>query len=364
MNLPPKPRRTSTRSRCDSTLCYILVAAGIFTWPSLASAQTVTAAETRAAGGIRHATEFGQEILILKYGRTTAKLAPAAGANVYSINVADVEFLHQPESPSRLAGVSCGVPILYPTPNRVKDATFTFGGKTVNFPANAGKNFIHGLVNKHTWSVVAEDVTDESVQVVLEANFLDDSPLVDAFPFPHALKLAIKVQEDRVRWTYTVDNSKGQVDVPFGFALHPYFIYQGERARTFLTILASHWMEASSDRLPTGNLVPADELEFALGKPMSLEDTKFDDVFWGLTPDAPTRIEYRDTKRQITIAASKEFTHLVVWTPDRPYFGVESQTCSTDAHNLHAAGKTKEAHLQICAPGEQRTGWVEYQFAN
>ena len=128
----------------------------------------------------------------------------------------------------------------------------------------------------------------------------------------------------------------------------------------------------SIERLPTGKLIPADqikfeEFEFRLSKPNSLGKTKLDDVFYGMRPSAPTRIDFRDVKRSIEIKTSKEFTHLVVWTPGseespRPYFGVESQTCSTDAHNMFAAGFKEESHLQICPAGEVWSGWVEYHL--
>ena len=74
------------------------------------------------------------------------------------------------------------------------------------------------------------------------------------------------------------------------------------------------------------------------------------------------RIDFRSTQRKVTLKASDEFTHLVVWTPDRNCFGIENQTCSTDAHNLAANGKVNEAHLQVCEPGKKMSGWVEYQI--
>ena len=120
----------------------------------------------------------------------------------------------------------------------------------------------------------------------------------------------------------------------------------------------------SEKQLPSGKLIPSKDLDFPLNKPMSLEGTSFDDVFWGMTPDNPTTIEFRDAKRRVTLSTSPEFTHLVVWTPDRPYFGIESQTCSTDAHNLHDAGKTEQSHLQICEPGKKMSGWVEYTITD
>ncbi|MEM7477031.1 MAG: aldose 1-epimerase [Planctomycetota bacterium] len=314
------------------------------------------------AGNIRVNTEMGQDVYTLIQGTTVVKVAPASGANVFSIRVNDVEYLHPPETAEKLAGVGCGVPILYPTPNRVRAGKFTFEDQAVQFPMKPkGRWFIHGLVNRHPWEKPVSKIAHDHVAVTFTADFSEGTDLWKQFPFPHRIKLQVEVREARVRWTYTVDNTDGNKSVPFGFALHPYFKYQGEREQTFLTIPATHMME-SEDRMPTGALIAADDLDLELGEPMTLAGKSLDDVFWGMKPSEPTRIEFRDVRRQIQISASKEYTHLVVWTPDRSYFGVESQTCSTDAHNLYAAGKVEEAHLQICPPEETMSGWVEYQF--
>jgi len=291
----------------------------------------------------------------LSAGNTVAKFCPGQGANLFSIEIDGTELLWLPKSLSEIGGVSCGVPILYPTPNRVRDAEFTYAGRKVTFEANAGKNFIHGLVNRAKWEVVEATIENNLSTIRCTCTFKDGA-LAEKFPFPHDVSLTITVRPGVIRWEYEVDNSAGQESVPFGFALHPYFRYVGQRKQTYLTVPATHLME-SVDKLPSGELLP---VKPPIGKPMSLEGTKYDDVFYGMTPETPARIDYRDVGFQIDIHASKEFTHLVVWTPQRPFFGVESQTCSTDAHNLYASGNEKAAHLQICRPGEKLTGWVEY----
>ncbi|GIW99620.1 MAG: hypothetical protein KatS3mg111_2953 [Pirellulaceae bacterium] len=309
----------------------------------------------------RMRTEHGQSIVELQADDTTVRIAPQQGANTFSIVCHGIEFVLQPEKLEAIAGVRCGVPILYPTPNRVRQATFVFAGKEYRFPPNAGPHFIHGLVCHSPWEVAGVGTDALSAWVECVADFREGTDLFRQFPFPHLLRLRISVRSRTVRWTYTVDNRQGTSSVPFGFALHPYFLYQGTREQTYLTIPATHWMEAER-QLPTGRLIPADELDYPLGQPLRLSEHVLDDVFFGLTPDRPVTIEFRDVNRGITIRHSPEFTHLVVWTPDRPFFGVESQTCSTDAHNLHSRGMEEAAHLQICPPGETMSGWVEYEL--
>jgi aldose 1-epimerase len=349
---------TSNRYIRDATETFVR-------WCQLNIAMAV-ACSLATAGELAVERVDGLQIHTLRQCETVARLAPEGGANVFSIQVDGVEYLHQPESAEGIAGVRCGVPVLYPTPNRVKNASFTFEDQVIEFEPNAGANFIHGLVNRHRWQVFCTTLQRDAVSVTCRADFREGSELNGQFPFEHQLFLTVEVKEQAVSWTYKVDNRTAasgapSAAVPFGFALHPYFVYQGSREQTFLTIPATHWMESTA-QLPSGALVPASQLDYPLGSPFSLKGTTLDDVFWGMQAGQPTLIEFREARRSISIETSPDFTHLVVWTPQRPYFGIENQTCSTDAHNLYAAGKQRAAHLQICPAGEIRTGWVEYRF--
>jgi aldose 1-epimerase len=113
--------------------------------------------------------------------------------------------------------------------------------------------------------------------------------------------------------------------------------------------------------LPTGRLVPLAQGPADLRQPTSLADLAIDDVFCGMSESAPMAVFYDDTGRRLLIAASDAFTHCVVFTPTaRPFFCLENQTCSTDAHNLHSLGLYGAAHLSILDPGESASSWVRY----
>lgn len=304
------------------------------------------------------------QIYKITEGRTQVQLVPAAGGNVVSIQVGGVEFLRQPESIKQLPGVGYGVPLLYPFPNRVKNATFTFDGKQAKFKANQSGNAIHGLVHSRPWDVVGTSVGGRGTSIRMAMKFTPGSTLVKAFPFEHQFYVTVNVRDGHVRWTYEVDNSSSSATspIPYGFGLHPYFVYQGQRDATSILIPATHWME-SERQMPSGNLIPADHLDYDLSKPLNLKDRFLDDVFSGLVPERATVIDFSDVQRKVTLSASKQFSHVVVWTPeDRGYFSVENQTCSTDAHNLHEQGNKNAAGLDVCPVGEKQSGWVEYRF--
>jgi aldose 1-epimerase len=302
----------------------------------------------------------GWDIYELRQGNTQAGVVPAAGCNAFSVRVYGVEYLRQPERLARLPGVGYGTPVLYPTPNRVRGAQFTWDGKTYSFPANNGDNFILGLVHSADWRVVQREGTPQQALLTCQLAFQEQTDAYSKFPFQHTLSLTIAVTEGAVRWTYEVDN-RGDRPVPFGFALHPYFLYQGSRRDAYLTVPATHVME-SVERLPTGKLLSLDENRFDARTGVCLEGFVVDDVYYGMTESKPVLIDFRDVRRRVTLRASNDFTHLVVYTPEQPFLCVENQTCSTDAHNLHNQGQRDVAHLQVCQPGETMGGWVEYRF--
>ena len=305
--------------------------------------------------------DTGWKIYTLRQGETQVRVVPDAGANGYSIEHQGIEYLRVPEDLARLRGVWFGNPILYPMPNRVRGAKFTFAGKAYEFPANGRGNFIHGLVHSESFEVVATATDEDSAQLTCALRFQPGGRPYKLFPWRHVFRVTIRVEDGSVRWTYEVDNQEDERDLPFGVALHPYFVYQKSRAQTFLQVPATHLME-STGQLPSGRLLDLDGQALDARQPRSLEDYNADDVFFGMRPDQPARVAFRDVERSISFGASPEFTHLVVYTPDRPFFCIENQTCSTDAHNLAAEGKRDVAHLQICSPGVVKSGFVEYRI--
>ncbi len=308
---------------------------------------------------VGHDADTGWGLMTVKQGDMAVRIVPQAGCNVESIKFKGTELLKTPKSLKDLPGFMYGVPVLYPMPNRVRDGVLTFDGQKYTFPPNNDGNFLHGLVHSTAWQ--GGDINLGTVgSLSYLCSFEPGSELFKSFPFPHMLKLEISVADHSVRWTYTVDNSKGDKPVPYGFALHPWILYQGSRRDTYVTIPATHVMEAEK-LLPTGKLLDlANQPEYDARQPHSLEGFIRDDVYYGMTPDKPAVIDFRGPRLKLTLSASAEFTHLVLYTPkDAAWFCVEDQTCSTDAHNLYARGLKQESHLQIVEPGKTQSGWIE-----
>lgn len=295
--------------------------------------------------------------------RTHVALAPEMGMNLLAFDVGQHSFIIEGD---RADGrfTLLGTPVLYPTPNRVRNARFTFDGREFTFPPNNGPNFIHGLVRDRPWECDAPQVTGESVRVTARYRFAPGNEAFAVFPIRNTLELTVTVRPASVRFDFTVYNEEASQRLPFGLALHPYFAILGNRSQVRLHVPAQRWMEAIN-LLPTGRLRPMEEGPADLRRPVPLEALNLDDVFWGLSSRTPQTIFYEAVGKCLILSASDHFTHCVVYTPKgRPFFCVENQTCSTDAHNLYARGLEQEAHLLILNPGEALTAWVQYTLAD
>ena len=290
--------------------------------------------------------------------RTTASFVPDIGCNLLGLKVDQIDYLYgvgeTPEGPTLL-----GTPILYPTPNRVRNGTFTFDQRTFTFPANNGDHFIHGLVRDVPWKVDKPQITDQGISVTARVVFEPGNALYERFPIANTLELTYRLRPRSIRLAFAVHNDDPTSRLPFGLAIHPYFPIIGSRDSVRIQVPAQKWMEAEN-LIPTGRLLDLDDAPANLNQPTSLQDLDLDDVYWGADPEHPQVIYYDEIGKKVTLRASDIFTHCVVYTPPgQPYFCIENQSCSTDAHNLDARGEQEAAHLIILNPGESATGSIE-----
>lgn len=300
----------------------------------------------------------GHEAVVLCCGQAKAWVAPSLGSNVVRWSVGGQAIIDFDEAMLRERRFS-GNPILYPTPNRVRDGRFAYGGREFPQVKRGQTVLIHGLVFDEPWNCGEPVITEGDIRLTTWIDFDEGGPLYEAFPFAHRLEVEFRLSEDALRTTYTIRNQSGQ-DLPYGFALHPYFAKLDGDEGTFIVLPAEHVMEATEELLPTGELIATGGTDFDLSQPKPVGSLDIDNVFTGLSGQAG--FEYRDSGLAVSLHASEEFTHMVLYTPPgQPYFCMENQTCSTDAHNMTAKGFGEIAGLEIVAPDAERSGWVEYR---
>jgi aldose 1-epimerase len=308
----------------------------------------------------------GKNVVVLKRGGQSSlevKICPDAGANLFSMVYEGNELIAGPENMAEFDGGALGTPVLYPAPNRVADGKFSFEGRSFDWGHNNKDRFLHALVRDVPWNFQVGSASENGVSVECWIDFAPGTELYGKFGFEHRLSLIYSLDEQGVMVRYRVQN-RDERTLPFGFALHPYFNFLGSRESAILCAPAQAHMEAI-DLMPTGKLEPLEGAAFDITEPTPVPELVLDDVYWGMRPEQPAWIEYRDAGIRLELASSAEFTHLVVYIqPQNNFFCVENQTCSTDAHNLHARGLVKESNLLLAGAGETSEGWVHYRISS
>jgi aldose 1-epimerase len=291
--------------------------------------------------------------------RMEARVVPAYGSNLCQFSVAGWKIIDF-SLPLLLGHDYTGTPVLYPTPNRVRNGIFTWRGREYR-QVKAGTLVVeHGLVHGEPWAHGEPRAEAESARVETWIDFRPGDAIFDAFPFPHRLTLGFALTAHGLSVRYSIRND-GDQEIPFGFGLHPYFMKLSGDAETFLSVQAGAVMEATPDLLPTGGLFDVQGTPFDLRSPRALGSLDLDQVFTRLASGGGARIEYRSIGMSVDLEATTDFTHAVVYSPKgEGFFCLENQTCSKDAHNLFDRGFALESGLKTVPPRGLREGTVTY----
>jgi aldose 1-epimerase len=288
-----------------------------------------------------------------------AWIVPACGANLCRFSVGGRNVIDFDRA-LLLAHDFTGTPVLYPTPNRVRSGVFRWDGNDYR-QCRGGKPVLeHGLAHTEEWAASEPTANGDGARLETWLDFTEGSERHQSFPFPHRLGLSFLLTARGIAITFSITN-RGTRTLPFGFGLHPYFTKLGGDEGTLVSLPANAVMEASPDLLPTGRLTDVGGTPFDLRAPVAVGTLDLDHVFTRLRRGAPARIQHRAAGFSIDLEATRDFTHLVLYTPRaEKYFCLENQTCSTDAHNLADRGFAGESGLKTVKPDAVHAGTVAY----
>jgi len=291
----------------------------------------------------------------------TAKIAPELGSNLFSLVWNGYGIIVSAKQLLEKCGFT-GCFVLFPTPNRVRNFAYSWKGRDIPVKKRGTVVAIHGLVFDEPWKFTKPTVTGRGVSFKTSIIISKTSPLYKAYPFSCSLSLEYKLYSKGIKVIYTVINN-GPSDLPFGFALHPYFNRLSGNDKTLISVPAKSWMESPADTLlPTGKLIPVAGKPYDLLRPIPLSKLTLDHVYTDFTPHGFATIDYQAHHIKVLLKTSHDFTHAVVYTGDKDAVCIENQTCSTDAHNLYARGLIKESHLMTIKPKQLHTGFINYEI--
>lgn len=283
----------------------------------------------------------------LKNGLMEVIVNPQDGMNIYDITYRGRQLTSWNEEKYQNRA-TYAIPVLYPTPNRSDGLKIRVGEE--QYDAR-----MHGLIRLLPFEVTKMECTEASVLLTGSLKWDENQADFAMFPFPSTLHITVEVKENEVIWSYEVEN-QGERELPYGIAIHPYFSKRGQNVT--ITVPADSVMEMTEEKIPTGKVIPVGETVPDLRQPTAVAELNLDHVFTDCHKGECAVITYDDCT--ISLKASEEFGHIVVFTPEAPFFCIENQSCSTDCFNLYAKGFEKESGLLTVKPGEKRGGAIQF----
>ncbi len=300
-------------------------------------------------------------VIILRQEDLEVWVRPEDGMNICRVMYCDVpiiEWDHDREA----SGGTYGTPLMFPTPNRVDGGSFKFADTSY-------EGIMHGIVRKRPFTITKHHRDEKSTFVTGSIALENDDYCHQYFPFEGNLYITIKLENGTITWSYMLNNQSDK-ELPYGIGLHPFFVRHPESTvRTKMEKV----MMMNEAQIPTGQLVDALDVGLQVDQTVPISSLNIDHVFTKLTGAS---LDSKDTLKtmatmslgstgiELTINVSDQFSHLVVYVPEKgDFFCVEPQTCSTDCHNLYYKGYKRESGLEILAPKGIHEGRVEFRFS-
>jgi aldose 1-epimerase len=275
------------------------------------------------------------------------EVLPEAGASVVSCQIrcrAGWVPLMRPTPPAALAerrSSAMASYLLVPYSNRIKDATFTFRGRTYRLrPDTSDGHAIHGDVRRRPWDVVAQDGAE--IRLHLDARRLPDLN----FPFAFTSTVHYALRGDCFDSELAVTNVASE-PMPAGLGFHPYFnrtLVAGDEVT--LEARVDGVYAALVPTAPAEPLPPA--YDFSQGR--GIGDLALDHCFAGWAGSA--RLRWPRAGVEVVVKGSPVLTHLVIYTPaGEPFFAVEPVSHANNGFNLFAAGHPGTG-VRVLGPAE------------
>jgi len=309
----------------------------------------------------------GHDAVILRYDAPSADdalsavIIPDSGANLCRLSKGGQNIIDF--DPEKLAVADfTGTPVLYPTPNRIRDAKWSLAGKTYEQKKNGQPRVLHGLAYDEPFEVAELVAQEDCARAVLRMRIDPGKEFFASFPFESTLELTYILSADGIKAEYTVSNLSREV-MPFGLALHPYFYKLGGASKTWLSVPSNATPATEDTFYPTGAYHTGSPEFVSLKTPRRVGGLTLDNDYTLLEKGQPCVIRYEEPGFEVRMSASSEFEHVMVYIPaGEDFFCVEHQTCSINAFNLHDRGHTGLANLLFVQPGESRSGFIAYSI--
>jgi aldose 1-epimerase len=285
----------------------------------------------------------------LTSGELEATFVPSAGMVGCSLRHHGEEVLGQRGGLRRYVTErgTMGIPLLYPFANRLASRRFPVAGREVvlepgGAPGTMDHNGLpmHGLLAADPgWVVRHEPASGAGASIVAVLDFAAREDLMNAYPFPHEVRLEASLAGSTLTITTTVTPT-GDTAVPVSFGFHPYLRLPGvDRGAWEVSIPVRERLVLDERMLPTGAREPVRIPAGPLGT------RTFDDAY--VAPPADEPFVLQADGRRIEMAFDRCYRYAQVFAPAiDDVVAFEPMTAPTNA--LVDGGP----ELPVVAPGE------------
>jgi len=267
-------------------------------------------------------------------GELEAAFAPAAGMVGCSLRHRGDELLGQRGGLARYVAErsTMGIPLLHPWANRVSELRFAVASREIDLAnhrelisLDPNGHPIHGLLaGARGWTVERHEATADGGILEGSFDFAAHRELIDAFPFPHQVRIEAHVAGGTLKIATTV-RATGDAPVPVSFGYHPYFRLPGvDRASWEVEVPVSRRVVLDEEELPTGAMADTEVQGGPLGS------RTFDDEFGA--PDGAAPFALEGGGRRIEVAFLDGYPYAQVYAPDDDdVIAFEPMTAPTNA---------------------------------
>jgi aldose 1-epimerase len=253
---------------------------------------------------------------------------------------------------------SCGIPILFPFPGRLRGTVFAWQGKEFPLePGDAFGNAIHGFVHTRPWRVVEQQ--PDRVTAEIQAS-VDDPQLAGRWPGDFHLIATYHLQDGVLQFDWQVTN-RGDDDLPFGLGVHPYFntgLFGAKEEEVQVRVPVDTVWELH-DMLPTGRSEPE---PFGLSMGTTLSHKELDHVFENRQAESGElnrAVLGTEGQDSIAIEYGEEYPFCILYTPGhRESICIEPYTCLPNSPEFLDSGR--ETGWRSLSSGEAFRSRITY----
>lgn len=223
---------------------------------------------------------------------------------------------------------------LFPFPNRINKAGYTFNGKNYQLPLNSPSEIhaIHGLVYDKPFAIIKEGFDENHAYLKLEYKYKGE---VEGYPFHYTLEIEyiLRAGEGFTCNTIVINNSNGTI--PVGSGWHPYFMAGDSINDVSLEFPCKSIYKVDDVMIPTGVTEPY--AAFNSLKPIA--ETLFDTCFELSQNTDKANIKVENPKQGLAYnvwaeLGSGKYNFLQIYIPpQRKSIALEPMTCAPDAFN-------------------------------